>query len=149
MQLLTFSLGEVKYGIALECVQSIEQNMKVVSIPNALPYIKGIMNLHGNIIPVYSLTVKFGFTDEKAENIVVVDKDGMLIGFEVCKVQEILSVPDAHVFNMPVIIKYSQNCFSNVADSNKDLIVMLDIHNLISEEEQQDMQKMLANQESV
>ncbi len=149
MQLLTFTLGEVKYGIALEHVQSIEQKMHVVSVPNTLPYIKGIMNLHGEIIPVYSLPVKFGYNGEKTENIVVVDMEGLKIGFEVCKVQEILTVLDDHVFSMPPIIKHSQNCFSDVADNQKNLIVTLDVQMLITEEDQQNIEEMLANQDSM
>lgn len=149
MQLLTFALGEVKYGIALEYVQSIEQRMHVVSVPNTLPYIKGIMNLHGEIIPIYSLPVKFGYGNEKTENIVVVDVNGLKIGFEVCRVQEILNVSDDHIFSMPQIIKENQKCFSDVADNQKNLIVTLDVQKLLTEEEQQNIEEMLANQESV
>ncbi|MBO5372513.1 MAG: chemotaxis protein CheW [Lachnospiraceae bacterium] len=145
MQLLTFMLGDVKYGIELEQVQSIEQKMQIVDVPNALPYIKGIMNLHGNVIPVYSLAVKFGYEGAKIENTVVVEVDGMLIGFEVCKVQEILNVPDDQMYKMPEIIRHSQNCFTEVAKNNKNLIVTLDVHNLMTKEEQEDIQKMLAN----
>lgn len=149
MQLLTFMLGDVKYGIALQHVQSIEGRMPIVDVPNSLPYIKGIMNLHGNVIPVYNLAIKFGYTNMKIDNIIVVDTDGMLIGFEVCKVDEILNVPDEYVFNMPEIIRHNQSCFSEVANSNKNLIVTLDIHHLLTEEEQADIQKMLANEEEV
>lgn len=147
MQLLTFRLGETKYGIALEYVQSIEQMIKIVSVPNTLPHIRGIMNLHGEIIPVYSLTVRFGFTDETALNIVVVEVDGMKVGLEVCKVEEILTVPDDHVFSMPLLIRHDQDCFSEVADNQKSLIVTLDVHHLITPEEQENMKEMLANNE--
>lgn len=147
MQLLTFMLGEVKYGIELEYVQSIEQKIQTVSVPNTLPYIKGIMNLHGDVIAVYSLSIKFGYGEQKIENIVVVDLDGLKIGFEVCKVQEILTVPDDHVFAMPDIIKNSQECFSEVADDQKNLIVTLDMDKLLSDEEHKTIEEMLANQE--
>lgn len=147
MQLLTFMLGETKYGIALEYVQSIEQIIKIVNVPNTLPHIRGIMNLHGEIIPVYSLTVRFGVESEPALNIVVVEVDGMKVGLEVCKVQEILTVPDDHVFSMPLLIRHDQDCFSEVADHQKSLIVTLDVHHLITPEEQENMKEMLANNE--
>ncbi len=149
MQLLTFTLGEVKYGIDLQAVQSIEQMMHIVSVPNTLPYIKGIMNLHGEVIPVYSLPIRFNYQDVKTENIVVVDVDGMKIGLEVCRVQEILTVSDDHIFSMPEIIKNSQECFSDVADNNKNLIVTLDVQKLLTSEEQQNIEEMLANQDAV
>lgn len=147
MQLLTFRLGETKYGIALEYVQSIEQMIKIVSIPNTLSHIRGIMNLHGEVIPLYSLTVKFGFANEEALNIVVVEVDGMKVGLEVCRVEEILTVPDDHVFSMPLLIQHDQNFFSDVAYNQKNLIVTLDVHQLITLEEQENMKEMLANNE--
>ena len=40
MQLLTFTLGEVKYGIPIEHVQSIEERVQVVGIPKTLPCVQ-------------------------------------------------------------------------------------------------------------
>ena len=145
MQLLTFTLGDTQYGIELEYVQSIEQIMQVVSIPNTLPYVKGIMNLHGEIIPVYSLAVRFGLPEVGTENIVVVDAGDMKIGLEVYKVQEILNISGEHVYEMPKIVRYSQDCFSEVADNQKHLIVTLDLKSLITPEERENMQEMVAN----
>ena len=83
MQLLTIRLNEVKFGIPIESVQSIEERIQVVSIPRSLPYIKGIMNLHGDIVPVYSLAEKFGYPQQEISNIVVANVNNTLIGFEV------------------------------------------------------------------
>ena len=47
MQLLTFLLNGVKFGIPVNDVESIETRMNVVNIPNSLPQVHGIMNLHG------------------------------------------------------------------------------------------------------
>ena len=46
MQLLTFLLNGVKFGIPVNDVESIETRMNVVNIPNSLPEVHGIMNLH-------------------------------------------------------------------------------------------------------
>ena len=52
MQLLTFLLNGVKFGIPVNDVESIETRMNVVNIPNSLPQVHGIMNLHGEVIAV-------------------------------------------------------------------------------------------------
>ena len=143
MQLLTFTLGKVKYGIPIQDVQSIERQVQTVGIPNALPYIKGIMNLHGNIIPIYSLASKFGYPEQKIENIVVTNVNGIQVGFEVCKVDAILSVEGEHIIPMPEVISETQHYMPDVADYHKDLIVMLDVGKLITEEEQRDLEKLL------
>lgn len=148
MQLLTFTLGQVKYGIPIQDVQSIEGKVQIVGIPNVLPYIKGIMNLHGNIVPVYSLAMKFGYPEQQINNVVVTDVNGMLVGFEVCKVDAILSVEGEHIIPMPEVISEAQHYMPDVANYQKDLIVMLDVGKLITEEEQRDLQKLLEETES-
>lgn len=148
MQLLTFTLGGVKYGIPIQDVQSIEQKVQTVEIPNVLPYIKGIMNLHGNIIPVYSLSTKFGYSKQRIENVVITNVRGMLIGFEVCKVQEILEVGGGHIAPMPQLINCSQSYMKDVADHNKNLIVMLDVEELVTKEEERDLREMLEKEKA-
>lgn len=148
MQLLTFMLGEVKYGIPVSNVQSIEPQSQAVEIPNTMPYIKGILNLHGNVIPIYSLSSKFNYPEQNIQNIVVTDVDDMQIGFEVCKVEEILDVEENHIIPMPEVISSSQKYISDVADYNKNLIVLLDVSRLISEEERQNIQQMLEEKEA-
>lgn len=143
MQLLTFTLGEVNYGIPIDAVQSIEQRINIVRIPNTLPYIKGIINLHGNIIPIYSLAAKFGYGEQEIENIIVVEVNQLLIGIEVCKGQRILDVEEKRIIPMPEVISYSQHYIKNVANYDKNLIVLLDVRGLVSLDEQESLQKLV------
>lgn len=145
MQLITFLLGEVTYGIAIESVQSIEKQIPTVSIPNSFPCIKGIINLHGNIVPVYNLSKKMGYPETEVENLIIVEVDNMQIGLEVRKVNELLTVKPGQVLPMPEIISGTQNFLTDVANDQKHLIVLLDVRRLISEEEQQNLQTLIEN----
>lgn len=147
MQLLTFILGGVKYGIPISSVQSIEERVQVVGIPKTLPYVKGIMNLHGSIIPIYSLAEKFGYPAQDIENIVVTDVNGMSIGFEVTRVEEILEVENNHVLPMPRMISCSETFMTEVANYDKKLIVLLNVDELLEEGEQNNIKKMLEEKE--
>ena len=143
MQLLTIRLNEVKFGIPIEAVQSIEERMQTVSVPHSLPYIKRIMNLHGDIIPVYSLAERFGYLEQEISNIVVTNVNNTLIGFEVNRVEEILEVSDEDVVPMPNVISSQENFMPKVAHYNKQLIVLLNVDELIEANEQQNIKKML------
>lgn len=143
MQLLIFTLGKVKYGIPINLVQSVEKNTQAIGVPNALPYIKGIINLHNNNIPLYSLSMKFGYPEQEISNIIVTDVDGIPIGFEVCKVDRILEVDQAHMIPMPNKIGSSRKYLTDVANYERDLIMLLDVKRLISIEEQKDLRMML------
>ena len=71
MQLLTFLLNGVKFGIPVNDVESIETRMNVVNIPNSLPQVHGIMNLHGEVNAVYSLAEQFHYPEQDIYNIIV------------------------------------------------------------------------------
>ncbi len=146
MQLLTFLLNGVKFGIPVKDVESIETRMDVVDIPNSLPQVHGIMNLHGEVIAVYSLAEQFNYPEQQINNIIVASMNGFKVGLEVGSVDEIIDVPDEEVVDMPVMINATETCFDEVASYNKELIVLLEVSGLMPKEEQEAIQKFAAQQ---
>ncbi len=59
-QFLTFMLGEEEYGVDILRVQEIKGWDKTTPIPNTPPYIKGVINLRGAIVPIIDLRQRFG-----------------------------------------------------------------------------------------
>ena len=137
MQLLTFTLTGMDYGISLENVESIESKMNVVVVPTSPANIRGIIRLHGEILPVFSLASRF-----------VVNVGGMKLALEVEKVKEIVDVEDSRVLPMPTLMSGQQCCFNDVASCQKELIVMLDVKSLVSQEEQAAIRKMISDNTS-
>lgn len=145
MQFLTFTLNGMDYGIPLKDVESIETRTNVVTVPTAPAHICGIMRLHGNIIPVYSLTSRFGMPAGKIENLVVANVDGMKIGLEVEKVNEIVDIDNSRVLPMPSLMHGAANCFNDVASCQKELFILLDVESLVSTEEGQAIRQMISD----
>ena len=143
MQLLTFYLNRIKYGLPLDNVESIENRVEVVSIPRSLEYIKGVINLHGDIVPIYDLTAKFGYAGLDVNNIVIVNVEGIKVGLEVEHVSEILSGQDCQMVPMPRLMNNGNSYFNDVASCKKELIVLLDVTKLITKEEQQNIRKLV------
>ena len=143
MQLLTFTLTGMDYGISLENVESIESKMNVVVVPTSPANIRGIIRLHGEILPVFSLASRFGLG-----NLEVVNVGGMKLALEVEKVKEIVDVEDSRVLPMPTLMSGQQCCFNDVASCQKELIVMLDVKSLVSQEEQAAIRKMISDNTS-
>lgn len=148
MQLLSFSLNGVDYGIPLKDVESIESRLDSVNVPTAPKHFKGIIRLHGNIVPVLSLAARFGLQERSIENMIVANVDGMKIALEVEKVREIVDVENSRVLPMPTLMSSVQNCFNDVASCQKELIVMLDVKSLVSLEEQQQLRKLIEDSSS-
>lgn len=70
-----FRLGNQQFGVDINLVQSIEREINIVRVPNAMKYISGIVNLRGEVIPAFSLRKKFGTDD----NVGVIGEDSTVI----------------------------------------------------------------------
>ncbi|MBI4984690.1 MAG: chemotaxis protein CheW [Rhodocyclales bacterium] len=57
---LTFTLGPEEYAIDILKVQEIRGYEQPTTIANAPPFIKGVINLRGTIVPIVDLRIKFG-----------------------------------------------------------------------------------------
>ena len=87
---VVFLLGKEMYGVDINLVQSIEKDLNVVPVPNSQSYIKGIVNMRNEVIPVYSLARKFGKEQEAtAESTIIISSGGLKLALEVDEVLEI------------------------------------------------------------
>lgn len=97
---LTFVLGEEEYGIDITKVKEIIGVMEVTHIPRTPPFIKGVINLRGKVIPVMDLRLKFGMPELAYTNetvFIVVEVGGTLIGIVVDTVREVLNIHEAEI----------------------------------------------------
>lgn len=60
---LTFALGQEEYGLEILKVREIFGYMEITSIPQTPGYVKGVINLRGQVIPVVDLRLKFGMNE--------------------------------------------------------------------------------------
>ena len=59
-QYLTFVVGDEEYGVGILQAKEIIEYDTVTTVPNAPPFIRGVINLRGSVVPVVDLAVKFG-----------------------------------------------------------------------------------------
>lgn len=146
MKPVVFKLENENYGVDINLVQGIEKEQQIVRVPNTVNYIKGIMNLRGEIIPVYDLRAKFGLpqaSEEDRQYIIVKVRDSK-IALEVDGVKEIHDVYDEDIFNVPpIIINENTRYLKKVIKSENTLIVLIDVDYLLSEEEMEKIDEMI------
>lgn len=105
---LTFALGREEYGIAILKVREIIGRMDITAVPRTPEYVKGVINLRGQVIPVIDLRAKFGMeaveaTDETCVVVVEIDRNGrtMSTGLVVDRVKEVLNIAEESVEETP------------------------------------------------
>lgn len=146
---VVFKVGSQRFGVDISKVQGIEKEQAIVAVPNTADYIKGIINLRGDVIPVYSLKKKFNMEDaagNEPQYIIVWIKNS-LMALEVDGVEEIHNVETDMLHSVPAIINSGDTSYmQNVVSSGDDLIIIIDIDQLLSASEYEKMDKLVKNQ---
>lgn len=143
-----FKLGDEEFGLDIMNVNAIEKHTDIVRVPNSSKFIMGIINLRGDVIPVYSLRIKFGLpTREVDENtkLIITKSNGMLIAFEVDSVAEILEINEKDISPAPNIVKnIDNNYIDQVANIKGRMIILLDLNNIITSSEKENLEKLIS-----
>ncbi|MDF2472276.1 MAG: CheW protein [Anaerocolumna sp.] len=144
-----FALGEEEYGLDIMVVNAIEKYTDIVRIPNAPSYIHGIINLRGEVIPVYNLRKKFGFAEKAVDEnskLIVARTNNMKMAYEVDEVKGIMEIPAANISDTPVIVKSTATTYmKNVASLNGRMIILLDHDGIVSEKELEKIESILTD----
>jgi purine-binding chemotaxis protein CheW len=135
-QYIVVTLGKEEYGINIQYVQNIVRMMNITRVPKAPYYIKGVVNLRGEIIPVMSVRIKFELEDDVFSNdtrIIFVKVEGNEIGLIVDEVKEVISLSNDDID----IIASSgdedkDNFVFGVGKVGEELVTLLNIEDLIS-----------------
>jgi len=105
---LTFALAEEEFGLEILKVREIIGYIDVTAIPQTPHFVKGVINLRGQVSPVVDLRAKFGMetaevTDQTCIIVVEIgqDKDTFSTGIVVDRVQEVLDVAGGDIEDAP------------------------------------------------
>jgi purine-binding chemotaxis protein CheW len=105
---LTFALGKEEFGIAILKVREIIGHMTITAVPQMPGYVKGIVNLRGQVIPVVDLRSRFGMETKEVTDqtcIIMVDihqaDRSFFAGLVVDHVQEVLNIEADNIDDAP------------------------------------------------
>lgn len=105
---LTFALAQEEYGLEILKVREIIGYMDITAVPQTPHFVKGVINLRGQIIPVIDLRAQFGMeaaevTDQTCIIVVEVSRDGCKCnsGIVVDCVLEVLDIAGENIEETP------------------------------------------------
>ena len=144
MKPVIFKLNDEMFGVDINKVQGIEKQINIVPVPNSTSYIDGIINLRGEVVPVYDLKKKFGMTyDGRNENFIIVRMNGIALALGVDTVLEIDDLPADKVVAMPGMVKKADTMYlDRVANLKDGLVILLDSEKLLTDEETNSVKKL-------
>jgi len=142
VQLVSFMLDDVEYGIDILSVHEILRFPEMTRLPNTPPFIKGVINLRGNVIPVVDMRIRFGFPEGSITDltrIIVVETGGKQVGILVDNVYQVVRLPVASIDPPSELITgISEDFISGIGRLRDRLIVLLNMTQIIFLEENED-----------
>ena len=142
-QYLTFTLAEEVFALDISQVREVLDYSTVTKVPRTPPYMRGVINLRGNVVPVVDMRVKFGMSAaEKTVNtcIIIVEicinEETTVVGAMADSVQEVLELEPGQIEPPPRIGTHLNTEFIHGMGKRGDQFIMiLDIDKIFSAEE--------------
>ncbi|MBF0287059.1 MAG: purine-binding chemotaxis protein CheW [SAR324 cluster bacterium] len=132
---LTFTLKNQVYGIEIQYVREIVDIQKITRVPGVADYIKGLINLRGQVIPVLDVRLRFGVESRKYDSrtcIIVVEVDETMVGLIVDRVADVLIISEDKIQIPPSAgLTVSERFIKGLGKVGKDVKFLLDIEKLI------------------
>lgn len=132
-ELVAFRIDAEEFAVDIGSVQEINRVTEVRKIPNAPPHVQGVINLRGKITPVVDLRGMLGFearaTDAQSR-IIVVEVGGVVVGFLVDAVSEVVRLPKASIDAPPSVAGVDSAFVDGVGKMDKRLLILLDLQKM-------------------
>jgi len=160
IQVVVFSIDNEEYAVPISDVREIVKTAEITPVPNSPDFVKGIVNLRGEIVVVVDLEIRFHLTRQQKEgeirqqHIVVVEHDGSVFGLLVDEVSEVAKVPVGSIKDTPSIvsskikidylqgvtvlnehIEHEEDAKEQEVKTNERLLMILDVSKILNEQE--------------
>ncbi|MEZ4525990.1 MAG: chemotaxis protein CheW [Desulfobacterales bacterium] len=136
---LTFRLGKEVYGIEICHVIEIVGIQKITEVPDMPDYVRGVINLRGQVIPVMDVRTRFRMAQEEynERTCVIVARIGDTdIGLVVDRVEEVADIPGENLSPAPKVGKGTKNRYiKGLGKIGEEVKIILDVSRLLFDEE--------------
>jgi len=149
-QILTFSLNNEEYGVNILQVNEIREWTSITTIPDAPSYVRGVLNLRGNIVPIIDLRMRFSIEpiDYGPTTVVILlniqnSETENVIGIVVDSVSDTHAISKEDIRSKPTVggfidIEY----IKGLVNVDECLVMLLDINKLLSEHQIKELEQV-------
>jgi len=142
-QYLTFHLSDEQYGLNVLQVREVLEIPRITRVPRMPPFMKGVINIRGSVIPVLDLRSKLGM--EEAERtvhsrVIIIEvqaqEETINLGILVDSVQEVLEIPKNDISPAPQIgTKIDAYFIQGIAKIDQDFVIVIDLDKIFENNE--------------
>lgn len=138
-QLVVFHVRDEEFGVPIEEIQEIIKAGNITPVPDAPNFIKGIINVRGDIVTTIDMRTRFALGETKNElsrHIIITKQNENLFGLMVDEVTEVLRISDKDIKPPPALITQVEKDYVNgVVIYGGRLVILLDLSKVLSPRE--------------
>jgi purine-binding chemotaxis protein CheW len=142
-QYLTFKLGAEVFALDIRKVREVLEFTSVTKVPRTPPFMRGVINLRGGVVPVVDMRLKFGMdSTEKTVNTciiiaeIVIDDETTILGALADSVQEVIELEPGQVEPPPRMgTRLRTDFIRGMGKRDGEFIIILDFDRVFSVDE--------------
>jgi purine-binding chemotaxis protein CheW len=143
LQLVSFVIENEEFGIDILKVEEIIRVISITKIPNTPDFVEGVVNLRGRVIPVIDLRTRLGHSRREHDNntsVMVVNVNGMTLGFIVDSVKEVLRISKSITEPPPSITSgVNSDYITAVGKLENRLLILLDLEKVLDLKQKEEL----------
>ncbi len=145
-QMISFNIGEEDYGVNIQTVKEVIRKREITRLPKTPAFVKGVINLRGDIIPIIDLRERFGMEQRESTDmtrVIVAEVDGRPIGMVVDSVSHVIRIAQDQIEPPPEMVGgISEEYLKGVGKVGEQLIVLLNIDRILSATEKVELENI-------
>jgi purine-binding chemotaxis protein CheW len=142
-QYMTFKLGDELFAIDVFRVREVLEVSQITKIPTAPQYMRGVVNVRGQVTPVVDLRLRFGLppgTDTVHTRVIVmeldIDGEATVLGGMADSVHEVIEIEPANIGPPPrIAMRWRTDFIQGMGKRGDDFIIILDVNAVFSSDE--------------
>jgi len=136
-EFVTFIIGEETFGVDVLCVHEIIGMTQITPVPNTLKYMKGVINMRGNVVPVVDMRIKFNLEEidyTEITVIIIVEIMGRYVGMIVDTVSDVVDIPSNNIHDstfLNINTQIESDFINSIGQSNGQLFIILNVEKIL------------------
>lgn len=142
-KMIVFQLEDEEYAVPVNQIGSIEKSLPITRVPRTAPYVKGVINLRGVVIPIIDLRLRFSMKEtdlKESTRIIIAQVEDKEVGLVVDAANDVIDIPEIEIEPAPEVIEsVVADYITGVAKVDNRLFILLDLYKVLSLDESDDI----------
>jgi len=138
-EFLSFVLGDENYALDIMSVKEIRGYESVTKIANAPTFVKGVLNLRGDIVPIVDLRMKFNIgqaTYDEFTIVIMLNVNDRIVGVVVDAVSDVVKLSEQEILPPPEFgVSFDSRFLRGLATVDEKMVILVNIAALIGSDE--------------